>query len=67
MPEDALISQADLMEWSGIKRKKDLIQWLMQNGIHFYYVRNGEVVTTQAALDQPLVGDDSPSTGIEFL
>ncbi|OED40268.1 hypothetical protein ACH42_17305 [Endozoicomonas sp. (ex Bugula neritina AB1)] len=68
MSKDALITQHDLMQWSGIKRKKELIGWLLQNGIQFYYVRNGEVATTQAACDHPLVGDSHSANGkIEFI
>ena len=67
MASDALITQQDLMDWSGIKRKKELINWLLQNGIQFYYVRNGEVATTQAACDQPLVGKEASHQVIQFL
>ncbi|WP_422461770.1 MULTISPECIES: hypothetical protein [unclassified Endozoicomonas] len=55
---DALISQPDLMEWPGIKQKTALIKWMIQNRIPFYYGRNGEVVTTYAAINQPLIGTE---------
>lgn len=67
MAKDNLISQQDLVDWSGIKRKKELIDWLIQNGIQFYYVKNGEVVTTQAACDQPLLDKDSGPQAVRFL
>ena len=55
---DALISQPDLMEWSGIKQKTALVKWMIKNRIPFYYGRNGEVVTTYTAINQPLIGNE---------
>ncbi len=55
---DALISQPVLMEWSGIKQKTALVKWMIKNRIPFYYGRNGEVVTTYAAINQPLIGNE---------
>lgn len=55
---DALITQPALMEWVGIKQKTVLVKWMIKNRIPFYYGRNGEVVTTYAAINQPLIGNE---------
>ncbi|WP_419833460.1 hypothetical protein [Endozoicomonas atrinae] len=56
---EELISQPVLMEWVGIKQKTALIKWMIKNRIPFFYTRKGEVVTTYAAINQPLIGNES--------
>lgn len=58
---DALITQPALMEWAGIKQKTALVKWMMKNRIPFFFGRNGEVVTTYAAINQPLIGNEQQS------
>lgn len=55
---DELITQPALMEWVGIKQKTALVKWMIKNRIPFFYGRNAEVVTTYAAINQPLIGNE---------
>ena len=68
MNRTSLVHEKDLKDWSGFTRKKDLVQFLINNGIAFFYGKDGSVVTTQAAIDSRLTHEGSlnSSTAIDF-
>ncbi len=68
MDRTSLIDEKSLKEWSGYKRRTDLIHFLMSNRIMFFQARDGSVITTQTAVDHPLVSEQPEKYGaIDFL
>ncbi len=59
MDKTELLSQPELMEWSGFKQRTGLIQWLLDNRIPFFYGKGGTIVTTVSAINSPLIGQES--------
>ncbi len=58
MEKTELITQPELMEWSGFKQRTGLIQWLTDNRIPFFFGKGGVIVTTISAINSPLVGQE---------
>ena len=54
-----LLSQDDLREYTGIVHKSLLVDWLKKNRIAYYLNAKGEIVTTLAALNKPLIGSET--------
>jgi hypothetical protein len=50
-----LIPEADLMEWTGYKRRDALVNWLRQNRIPYLLGREGRVCCTTDAVNLPLL------------
>lgn len=50
-----LIPESDLMEWTGFKRRTDLINWLRQNGIPYLLAQRGRVCCTTDSVNLPLL------------
>lgn len=63
MDKTELISQPELLEWTGFKRKSKLVEWLLSNKIPFFYVYRGDVATTISAINNPLVGQKANNEG----
>lgn len=65
-----LIPESDLMEWTGFKRRSDLVNWLRQNGIPYLLAQRGRVCCTTDSVNLPLLrnqGHNAANTDdIEF-
>lgn len=48
----ALLSQEQLMEWTGFERAGDLEKWLKSRNIRYEKGKGKKIVTTQAAIDK---------------
>lgn len=59
MDNKELLSQPELMEWSGFKQKTGLIEWLVNSRIAFYFGKGGTVITTVSAINNPLIGQEA--------
>lgn len=55
-----LLNETDLLAWSNYTRRTDLINWLKDNGIKFFYGRGGSICTTVGAINHILAGGKLP-------
>lgn len=51
-----LLDEAALMSWTGYTRRLDLIKWMRDAGIQFFFAKGGAVCTTMAAINHRLTG-----------
>ena len=58
-----LISENDLMEWTGYQRRADLIRFLRERRVEHWITRSGAVCTTLGAVEGRLI---EPSEDFEF-
>lgn len=52
---NSLITEAELKDWLGIKRRTDLEKHLRQNKIPYLYGAGGRIATTTQAINQTLI------------
>ena len=50
-----LINEPQLMEWSGHKRRDQLVNWLREHGIPYLLGAKGRVCCTADAINLPLL------------
>lgn len=55
-----LLNEDALMTWTGYTRRTDLIKWLRDGGIQFFFGKGGAVCTTMAAINHRLTGGPKP-------
>lgn len=53
-----LVNTIDLIEWSEIKQKNKLIEWLRENHISYRLNRDGKPITTVDAINASLSSND---------
>ena len=53
-----LVNTVDLTEWSEIKQKNKLIEWLRENHISYRLNREGKPITTVEAINNSLKSND---------
>lgn len=66
MSKPGLLTEDDLMEWTGVRQRTALERLLRKLGIAYGYGAGNRIVTTQAAVDAALVGRIPPADDIEF-
>ena len=50
----SLITEPELMEWTGHRRRDPLVNWLRQQGIPYLLGKNGRICCTADAVNLPL-------------
>lgn len=55
-----LVTQDDLMAWSGYSTRAALERFLKENNIPYYYGKGGKICTTAEAINRPLVDPGRP-------
>jgi hypothetical protein len=63
---DQLIKYDDLREWSDVKQRNKLVDWLKENHIAFRLNRSGYPVTTVDAINKSLQSDSDPDDEVDF-
>ena len=58
-----LVNTIDLIEWSEIKQKNKLIEWLRENNISYRLNRDGKPITTVEAINDSLKLSDDEEIG----
>lgn len=58
-----LVTEEELKEWTGYQQTGKLEQWLIKNGITFFYGKNNRICTTLAALNKERSKDDEIVVG----
>jgi len=53
-----LVNTVDLIQWSEIKQKNKLIEWLRENHISYRLNRDGKPITTIEAINDSLKSND---------
>jgi len=53
---DTLLTETDLLAWSGYERRADLDRMLRRAGVPVLYGRDGRICTTARALEAALAG-----------
>lgn len=61
-----LISEQELIDWSGYQRRADLIRFCTDNKISFIIGRGQKICTTQKAIDCSLIDETQQNEIIEF-
>lgn len=61
-----LLTQDQLLEWSGYNRQADLERFLRRNNINYTYGKQHKVCTTQAAIDAVMVSAKQQEQEVEF-
>lgn len=51
----ALLTQSELLEWTGYSRQADLEKFLRVNRVNYTYGKEGKVCTTQSAVDSAMI------------
>ena len=54
-----LVNYDDLKEWSDVRQRNKLLDWLKENGIPFRLNRAGYPITTVDAINKSLSQDDN--------
>jgi hypothetical protein len=62
-----LINADALSSWLGYTRDADIARWLREHHIPYWYGKDRRPVTTQAAIDKMLVGQDEDDFEFEGL
>lgn len=51
-----LVSEADLLTWTGYAQRAALERWLTTHGVRYWRTTRGQICTTQTAVDAALIG-----------
>ena len=65
-PNQHLLSEPDLMNWLGCKRRAALEKYLREHGVRVIYGPGGRICTTLEAVNEALVGRKAAGDEIEF-
>lgn len=61
-----LLTQDQLLDWTGYTRKADLERFLRKNKIKYTYGKELRVCTTQAAIDAAMVPANQTEQEVDF-
>jgi len=51
-----LMTEEDLLKWTGYAQRSKLESWLLQNKIKFTFGKGNKIITTSDALDKAISG-----------